>query len=132
MLNKLRLLPYTHEHPMKNVPVWSYHGKEFRPVSNTNSGEVSEDTTFFYQQNGSVISASYQGGNIREGNLLGKVESDGTIRMSYQHWNNNDEFRTGVCTSTPELLPNGKIRLHESWEWTSGIEGRGESIVEEV
>lgn len=117
---------------MKNIPAWSYHNKEFRSVSNTNSGEVSENTTFFYQQNGSVISASYQGGNIRKGNLLGKVEPDGTIRMSYQHWNNNDEFRSGVCTSTPELLPNGKIRLHESWEWTSGIEGCGKSIVEEV
>jgi len=117
---------------MKNLPVWSYHDKEFRSVSNSNSGEVSEATTFFYQQNGSVISASYQGGNIREGNLLGRVEVDGTIRMSYQHWNTNDEFRAGVCTSTPELLPNGKIRLYESWEWTSGIEGSGESVIEEV
>ena len=117
---------------MQNTPAWSYHDKRFRSVSNTSSGEVSEETTFYYQQNGSVISARYEGGNIREGNLLGEVEPDGTIQMSYQHWNIDDEFRAGICTSRPERLANGKIRLYESWEWTNGIEGRGQSIIEEV
>lgn len=117
---------------MQNTPAWSYHDKQFRSVSNTSSGEVSEETTFYYQQNGSVVSAHYEGGNIREGNLLGEVEPDGTIQMSYQHYNLNNEFRAGVCTSKPEILPDGKIRLHESWEWTSGISGRGNSIVEEI
>ena len=117
---------------MENIPNWSYHGKEFRSISNTQAGEVSDETIFHYEQKGIVISARYYGGNIREGNILGTVESDGTIRMSYQHWNKENEFRAGVCTSTPERLPNGKIRLHESWEWTNGIQGRGESIIEEI
>lgn len=117
---------------MKNVPTWSYHNKEFRSVHNSQSGEVSNETTFYYEQKGAVISASYQGGNIKKGNILGRVERDGTIQMSYQHWNNENEFRAGICTSTPERLPNGKIRLHESWEWTNGIQGCGESIIEEV
>jgi len=117
---------------MKNVPRWSYHGKEFRSISNSQTGEVSNETTFYYQQKGAVISARYEGGNIREGNILGKVNSDGTIQMSYQHWNKDNEFRAGICTSTPERLPNGKIRLHESWEWTNGIDGCGKSIIEEI
>jgi len=115
---------------MENIP--SYHGKAFRSIHNSQSGEVSNETTFSYQQKGAVISARYEGGNIREGNILGRVESDGTIQMSYQHWNMENEFRAGICTSTPERLPNGKIRLYESWEWTNGMEGRGESIIEEV
>lgn len=117
---------------MSNVPTWCYHEKAFRSVSNSGSGEVSNETTFYYQQNGSVISARYEGGNIKEGNLLGEVEPDGTIHMSYQHWNNENEFRAGICVSRPELLPNGKIRLHESWEWTTGMEGRGKSVIEEI
>ncbi len=122
----------THILTMQHTPAWSYHDKRFRSVSNTSSGEVSEETTFYYQQNGSVISARYEGGNIREGNLLGEVEPDGTIQMSYQHYNLNNEFRAGVCVSKPEILPDGKIRLHESWEWTSGISGSGQSIIEEI
>ena len=117
---------------MKKQTSWSYHDKQFRSVSNSGSGEVTDSTTFHYQQNGSVISAQYAGGSIREGNLLGRVEKDGTIQMSYQHWNTDNEFRTGRCTSTPEMMDNGKIRLHESWEWTSGKDGKGQSVIEEI
>jgi hypothetical protein len=34
--------------------------------------------------------------------------------------------------SRPEILANGKIRLHESWEWTSGDKSTGKSIIEEL
>jgi len=39
---------------------------------------------------------------------------------------------TGVCRSTPELLPDGRIRLHEKWQWTCGDRASGESIIEEI
>lgn len=122
----------TRTHNMKNLPEWSYHDRQFRSISNSGSGEVSDETTFHYQQKGDIISARYEGGNIKEGNLLGTVAPDGTINMRYQHWNTENEFRAGVCTSKPELLSNGKIRLYESWEWTNGIQGNGSSIIEEI
>jgi len=39
---------------------------------------------------------------------------------------------TGKCYSTPEVLVDGRIRLHEMWEWTSGDYSKGQSIVEEI
>lgn len=39
---------------------------------------------------------------------------------------------TGRCLSTPEYLPDGRIQLYEKWQWTSGDQSAGESIVEEV
>lgn len=39
---------------------------------------------------------------------------------------------TGICNSKLEILHNGKIRLHETWQWTSGDKSKGESIIEEV
>jgi hypothetical protein len=51
--------------------------------------------------------------------------------MRYHHVNTNGELMTGICRSTPELLPSGKIRLHEEWQWTSGDGSKGKSIVEE-
>jgi hypothetical protein len=51
--------------------------------------------------------------------------------MRYHQINDNDELMTGICFSTPEILENGKIRLHESWEWTSGDQSKGTSIIEE-
>ena len=51
--------------------------------------------------------------------------------MRYHQINDNDQFMTGVCLSKPEIMENGKIRLHETWEWTSGDKSKGKSIVEE-
>ncbi len=110
----------------------SYHNKSFRSVNNSTNGEVSSDTLFHYQQNGHIISAEYSGGAIPKGTLLGRIKEDGKIEMRYQHFNTDKEFRCGRCVSTPEVLENGKIRLHESWEWTTGRRGSGKSIIEEV
>ena len=43
-----------------------------------------------------------------------------------------EKLKNGFCKSIPELLPDGRIRLHETWEWTYGGDGTGESIVEEI
>lgn len=39
---------------------------------------------------------------------------------------------TGICRSTPEILEDGRIRLHEEWIWTSGDQSSGKSIIEEI
>ena len=106
--------------------------KTFRSVSNSGNGEVSDATVFHYRQNGPVVMAEYGGGAIKSGNLLGRIDSSGVITMTYQHFNVANELRTGRCVSTPEILPNGKLRYHESWEWTGGLEGSGASIIEEM
>ena len=109
-----------------------YHGKSFRSVSNTDNGEVSADTVFHYQQQGDIVTATYAGGGILSGNLIAKVGADGALDMRYQHLNQAQEFMTGRCHSTPEVMPNGKLRLHERWQWTSGDGSSGESTIEEV
>jgi hypothetical protein len=68
---------------------------------------------------------------IKYGHLIGLVDHSGTIEMRYHQINDNDQFMTGVCLSKPEIMENGKIRLHETWEWTSGDKSKGKSIVEE-
>lgn len=110
----------------------NYDQKKFRSVNNTENGEVSTDTIFHYQQEGNLVTATYAGGEILKGNIIGKVDEQGIIEMRYQHLNQQLEFKTGQCVSTPEVLPNGKIRLHEKWQWTSGDQSEGESIIEEV
>jgi len=39
---------------------------------------------------------------------------------------------TGVCRSRLEILADGRYRLHEDWQWTSGDLSSGSSIVEEI
>lgn len=110
----------------------NYHGKIFRPISNSENGETSGETIFRYQQIDNLLTADYSGGKIKYGHLVGLVDKDGNIDMRYHQINDQDELMTGICKSTPEILENGKIRLHESWEWTSGDKSKGQSIIEEL
>jgi len=109
----------------------NYNNKSFRPISNSENGETSNETIFHYKQTGNILSSEYSGGKIKYGHLIGLVDANGTIEMRYHQVNNKDELMTGICVSKPEILANGKIRLHESWKWTSGDQSKGESIIEE-
>ncbi len=110
----------------------NYNNKTFRPISNSENGETSSETLFEYEQIGSILTSNYKGGKIKYGHLIGLVDVDGTIDMRYHQVNENDELMTGICKSKPEILANGKIRLHESWQWTSGDFSKGNSILEEI
>jgi hypothetical protein len=109
----------------------NYDNRTFRSVQTTLDSEVTEETTFIYQQEGYVVSAVYNGGPILFGQLIATVNESGELDMRYHHLNMYGELKTGICHAIPEILPNGKIRLHEKWRWTSE-EGEGESVVEEV
>ena len=110
----------------------NYNNKSFKPISNSENGETSDETVFHYQQVGNILTAAYAGGKIKQGHLIGLVDEQGNIDMRYHQVNDKDELMTGVCKSTPEILENGKIRLHETWEWTSGDKSKGKSIIEEM
>ena len=110
----------------------NYNNKAFRPVQNTDNGETSPETVFYYKQEGNIISSEYKGGKIIYGHLIGLVDKEGCIEMSYHQINSNNEIMTGKCFSKPEILINSKIRLHETWQWTSGDLSTGTSIIEEI
>ncbi len=114
------------------MPNFSYNNRRFRSVSNSPSGEVDSSTTFNYFQDGEIVWATYSGGSIKLGSLLALVDEQGGLDIRYQHLNISGKLMTGKCQSTPEILSDGRIRLHEVWQWTSGDLSEGESIVEEI
>ena len=109
-----------------------YNNRIFRSVSNTDNGEVSQETVFHYTQNGNIVEAKYSGGNVIKGTLIAIADENGCLDMRYQHINVDNVIMTGKCHSVPEVLSDGRIRLRENWEWTSGDYSKGESIIEEV
>lgn len=110
----------------------NYNNKKFRAVSNSENGEISSEMIFHYQQSGNILTCSYQGGVILQGHLLGKVDADGNIDMRYHQINEKGEIMTGICQSKPEMGTGGKLTLFENWQWTSGDQSKGTSILKEV
>ena len=110
----------------------NYHNKKFRPRTTSASSNVSNETIFHYQQQGSIVSCQYSGGQVLQGHLIAKVDDDGVLDMRYHHVNSHGQLMTGTCISTPEVQPDGKMVLHEEWQWTSGDLSQGSSILEEI
>lgn len=110
----------------------NYDCKTFASVKNSATGEVSNETRFYYHQKDDLVWAEYVGGAIVFGNLIAKVTANDCLEMRYQHLNINGELMTGECVSTPEMLADGRIRLHEKWRWTGGGHSSGESTIEEI
>lgn len=110
----------------------NYDGKIFKPVANSSNGDVNASMHFHYHQKGEILYCSYSGDNIQYGHLIGLVRDDGSIDMRYHQVNALGDLCTGICTSQPETMKNGKVRLIEKWQWTSGDCSSGESILEEV
>jgi hypothetical protein len=123
------LFPSHDPTPLKMI---DYNDRVFRSVSNSANGETSQETIFYYKQTGLQVTAMYSGGRITDGSLTAVADEAGNLTMRYQHMNTEGKFLTGVCLSTPEMLPNGKMRLYEKWQWTCGDYSKGESIVEEI
>lgn len=103
-----------------------YDSKVFRSVSNSGTGEVSGETVFQYHQTGALVWAEYAGGAIVKGFLIATIQPDNSLDMRYQHVNQAGDLMTGICQSTPERLTDGRLRLHEPWQWTSGDGSSGE------
>ena len=76
--------------------------------------------------------ATYEGGEVRFGTLIATSSPDGRLDMRYSHVNSHGDLATGVCVSIPEVLPDGRLRLHEEWRWTSGDLSSGKSMIEEL
>ena len=109
-----------------------YYGRRFRSVENSGAGEVGPETVFGYRQDGEVVTATYEGGDVRSGVLIATVDGEGNLDAKYAHVNTSGGLMTGECRSIPEVLPDGRIMLHEEWRWTSGDGSSGRSVVEEI
>lgn len=110
----------------------NYNNKRFKPLHSSDNAEASEETIFHYRQEGAILTSEYQGGKIVKGHLIGIVDQHGTIDMRYHQVNTEGVLMTGKCISRPEMDADGKIRLFESWQWTSGDRSEGKSILVEL
>ncbi|ACY98737.1 MULTISPECIES: hypothetical protein [Thermomonospora] len=108
----------------------SLDGRRFRAVADVSGGEVTPATIFTYHERDGEIWACYAGGEIRRGYLVGTRDGD-RLDFRYTQLNTAGETANGHCVSVVRVLPDGRLRLEETWEWESRP-GKGTSVVEEI
>jgi len=110
----------------------NYDRRIFAVLSNSKTGDCGPDTLFHYRQHEDRVWATYHGTGLQFGVLVAIANEQGRLEMRYQHVDDAGNLRTGRCQSRPEVLSDGRLRLHESWEWTNGDCSRGQSLLEEL
>lgn len=108
---------------------YNLEGKIFELVRNSKNGDTDETTVFRYHQDGDLVWADYRGGTIVKGHLIAKIEKDGVLNMRYHHIDKSGEIKLGKCLSNPVLLPDGRLKFEERWQWLTGDMSEGYSEI---
>ena len=104
-----------------------YDRRRFRPVEEKESGRVA-----VYRQEGDLLWGEFAGGHARRGTLVGTRSDDDSLDFAYGMVLDDGEVVSGHCHSVPEVLADGRIRLHERWERYGPHGDRGVSLLEEI
>jgi hypothetical protein len=107
----------------------NYDGRRFRAVG---PGPEVDAPIAHYRQSGDLLWAHFRGGSARRGSLTGLCRPDGSLEFAYTMVTADGSVVAGRCESTPEVLADGRIRLHERWERYGPHAATGTSRLEEV
>ncbi|MFC7894026.1 hypothetical protein [Streptomyces sp. NPDC057381] len=108
----------------------SLDGLVLAPVADQAPGQVGTRTRFTYHERDGAVWAEYAGGDVLRGHLVGTREGD-RLDFRYVQLMTDGGTSSGHCVATVVELPDGRVRLEETWEWESQ-RGSGTSVVEQV
>lgn len=106
----------------------SYDGRTFRAQGRPEG----EAPVARYRQDGDLVWAEFAGGDVRRGALAGTCAPDGTLEFAYSMVLTGGEVVSGCSISSPEVLADGRIRLHERFERYGRNAATGASCIEEI
>lgn len=107
------------------MPSFNFNNKTFTLVENSAEGSATSKTIFKYKQEGNLVTADYQGGGIKYGKIVAKLEDD-ILHMLYQCLTDEDELKAGKAIAQVSLNEK-KIKLKLNWEWLGDNPQKGVS-----
>lgn len=99
------------------------------PITGTN-GIVNAETIFRFSQEGDVVRASYAGGRVQFGELIGRVKGD-ALEFRYCQIDSDGNLDGGVSQCSLETRSDGALRIIVRFHRETRGE-RGINIIEDV
>lgn len=86
----------------------------FRLILNdTEDATLPLGSVFFFRQTGEVIEASYRGGPVRRGHIIGAIAGD-ELSFCWHQYVEDGRLQSGDGTIFVEMLPDGRRELRET------------------
>lgn len=104
----------------------SLHDRRFIATDNPH-GVSGADTVFHYRVDGPVITATYRGGRIREGQIIGQATSADTVALLYHCFTQDGELLAGQAMGRVSVGEAGRVELDLDWSWLTGDRSGGHS-----
>ncbi len=102
----------------------------FRLILNeTDEATLPLGSVFFFRQTGEVIEASYRGGPVRRGHLIGAISGD-ELNFCWHHYVDDGRLQNGDGRIFVEMLEDGRRELRENLDLDSG--DKNELLLREV
>jgi hypothetical protein len=102
------------------------HNRRF-VVRDNPHGVSGRDTVFHYRVAGAIITASYQGGRIAHGHVIGRATGPESIETLYHCQTTDGSLMAGWSRGRVGVDSTGRTTLDFEWGWLSGAEGGGHS-----
>jgi len=99
-------------------------------IETAGNGVVNELTIFEFSQNDNIVSATYSGGQILKGYLVGTLNQNKLV-FSYCQLQTNGRMDNGQ-SECDILIENNKIKLIEHFTWVSKNGEMGINIFQEL
>jgi hypothetical protein len=110
--------------------VLTLDGTTMRVAKTATQGVVSTETTLTFTQRGDLVEAHYCGGTIVVGRLLGRLTGT-VVTFCYIQVDVDGHTDAGSSVGTIDVLPDGRLRLTESFKWFTRPDG-GTNVFEEI
>lgn len=105
---------------------FDFNNKTFSLLENSSEGKANSETIFEYYQDGELVTADYNGGDIRYGKIIALLKNE-ELHMRYQCLTMTNELKSGKAVAKISLTEKNKIKLRLDWEWLGELNKKGVS-----
>ena len=102
------------------------NGKRFTLISNTAGNADAGKTIFMFVQNGRAIRATYEGGGVVLGAIIGHIAQDDHLIVLFQQVTNAGKLCGGEGEIEVTSGADGKLRFVDDWRFTITAKVAGE------
>lgn len=103
---------------------------QMRVIQTASNGVVNHETLFEFSQKENRVQASYSGGPIEQGFLVGTIKAS-VLFFSYCQLQTDGTLDNGISKAELSIGPKNKIKLTEHFEWKSRPGETGINIFEQ-
>ena len=108
------------------------NGRRFTLTSNTAGDAKAGETIFTFQQSGRAIRATYHGGGVMLGAIIGQIEQDNRLNVLFQQVTEAGMLCGGEGRIEVQTGSDGKLRFLDDWRFIINGEGHGRAVWQEL